>query len=253
MIRQELLIPSPYLNAAGSLGFAPAGNWPLAEPQGAFITHPISRAPRKPAAQRACLDFPGGLLLHTGLPNPGLSAVLRRFAARWQRSDLPIWAHIIPQNTAEATEMVARLEGVEGVMALELGLPPAGEAEETLALVRAAQGELPLLVGVPLQRAREAWLVRLPALEVSAITLSAPTGALPAAHGTLVHGRLFGPSLLPQVLDTLETLRHLGIPLIAGCGIFRRADAQALLAAGAVAVQFDTALWKGYWLDEGDE
>jgi len=253
MIRQELLIPSPYLNAAGSLGFAPAGNWPLPEPQGAFITHPISRTPRKPAALRACLDFPGGLLLHTGLPNPGLSAVLRRYAARWQRSDLPIWAHIIPQNAAEAAEMVTRLEGVENVMAVELGLPPAGEAEDTLALVRAAQGELPLLVGLPLQRAREAWVAQLPALEVSALTLTAPSGALPVEGGALAFGRLFGPGLFPQVLAALETLRHLGIPLIAGSGVFRRAGAQALLAAGAAAVQVDAALWKGYLLDEAED
>ncbi|HMN62972.1 MAG TPA: hypothetical protein PJ988_21575, partial [Anaerolinea sp.] len=97
------------------------------------------------------------------------------------------------------------------------------------------------------------WLARLPTLEVSAITLTAPSGALPMEHGVLVHGRLFGPGLFPQALEALETLRHLGIPLIAGCGVFRRADARALLAAGAVAVQVDTALWKGYLLDGGEE
>ena len=50
-----------------------------------------------------------------------------------------------------------------------------------------------------------------------------------------------------------HALRPLAMPLMAGCGVFPRADAQGLLAAGAVAVQVDTALWKGYLLDGGEE
>lgn len=249
MIRQELVFDSPYLNAAGSLGFAPAGDWPLPEPQGAFITHPISFARRTPAAQRACLAYPGGLLLHSGLPNPGLSTVLRRYAARWQRSSLPIWAHIIPENAGQAHDMVTRLESVEGIMALELGLPPEGDAAETLDLIRAAQGELPLLVCVPLHRARESWLSELAGLEVSGLTLCAPAGILTNPGGQPIRGRLLGPSLFPQVMNALLALKPLQIPLIAAAGIYRRSDLQTLLSAGAVAGQVDAALWKGYLLN----
>ncbi len=237
------------MNAAGSLGFAPAGDWPLSEAQGAFITRPISFSRRTPAAARACLDFPGGMLLHTGLPNPGLRAVLRRYAARWQRSSLPIWAHILPENADQAHGMATRLEEMEGVAALELGLPPEGDPAATLALIRAAQGELPLVVCVPLQRAGEAWLSELPALEVSALALSAPAGVLGAASGRLMRGRLLGPALFPQVFAALQILSGLHIPLIAAAGIFRRRDAQAMLSAGAAAVQIDAALWKGFLLE----
>ena len=246
MITQELVLDSPYLNAAGSLGFAPPAAWPLPERQGAFVTHPLSASRRTPAAGRTALPYPGGFLLHTGLPNPGLRAVLRLYSQRWARSPVPVWAHLIPETPEQAAQMVARLESVEGVMAIELGIPPDSAPEDCLALVKASLGELPLAVSVPLERAREAWVEQLPGLGVSALTLGAARGCLIDANGKPVGGRLYGPALFPQVLADLLALRPLGIPLIAGAGVFRRADASALLAAGAAAVQIDAAIWKGF-------
>jgi hypothetical protein len=142
--------------------------------------------------------------------------------------------------------MIERLENVEGVMAIEMGIPPEAPAEECLALAVASVGELPLVVSVPLQRAREAWIKQLPGLGISALTLAAPRGALMGANARPVSGRIYGPALFPQALAALLDLRPLGIPLIAGSGIFHRADAAALLAAGAAAVQIDAAIWKGF-------
>ena len=61
-----------------------------------------------------------------------------------------------------------------------------------------------------------------------------------------VSGRLYGPGLLPQTLSAVNALRRLGIQIIAGAGIFRPQDAQALLAAGAYAVQLAGVLWRGW-------
>ena len=141
---------------------------------GAFITNPISLGPRTPAAERDLLAFPGGALLHTGLPNPGLSRVLRRFADRWAQSSLPIWPHLIGSNPDEINQMVRRLEGVEGVMAIELGIPPGTAGGEALEFVAAAFGELPLIVHLPLTAAGEGWLKELPR-----------AGAEKAQHGYL--------------------------------------------------------------------
>ena len=78
--KQDLVLEKPFVNAAGMLGFAPdAHNMPFLDRLGAFITNPISRTPRKPAGNRACLPFPGGFLLHTGLPNPGINRVIRQY------------------------------------------------------------------------------------------------------------------------------------------------------------------------------
>ena len=246
MIRQDLVLDSPYLNAAGSLGFAPPAGWPLPERMGAFITHPVSPSRRTPAAGRAALPYPGGFILHTGLPNPGLRAVLRLYSRRWAHSQVPIWVHLIPETPDQTAQMIARLENVEGVMAIELSIPPEAPADECLALAAAALGELPLAVSVPLHRVREAWINHLPELGISALTLGAPRGVMLDAGGKPVSGRIYGPALFPQALAALMDLRPLGIPLIAGAGIFRRADAAALLAAGAAAVQIDAAVWKGF-------
>lgn len=246
MYRQDLVLDSPWINAAGTLGFAPPARWPLPENQGAFVTNPISLSPRTPAGDRALIAYPGGYLLHTGHPNPGFSRVLRRFGERWAQSSTPIWVHLLGTNPGEVQEMVQRLEGLEGVMAVEIGLPPTARGPEALAYVEAGFGELPLVVSLPLSMAGENWLKELPNLGVSAITLSGPRGSLPTDSGKPVSGRLFGPCLLPQLLAAIQATRRLGVQIIAGAGIFRHQDAQAALDAGAYAVQLDGVVWRGW-------
>jgi dihydroorotate dehydrogenase (NAD+) catalytic subunit len=248
MFRQELYLESPWLNAAGMLGFLPPARWPVPEAMGAFITNPISQAPRTPAAERSLVEYPGGVLLHSGLPNPGLGRVVRRYGARWSQSSLPIWVHLIGAAPDDIRQMVRRLEGQEGIMAIELGLPPESSGEEALAFIEAAYGELPLVAHLPLNRSREPWVKELPGLGVSAISLGAPRGILTNAAGRQVSGRLYGPSLLPLMLAAVQSVRRLGIQIIAGAGVFHRRDAQTLREAGAWAVQLDTVLWRG-WAD----
>lgn len=244
MARQDLYLASPWMNSAGSLGFTPPAAWNWDEPPGAFVTNPVSLSARTPAAERGLLASAGGFLLHTGFPNLGLRALLKGPARHWAAQTLPVWVHLLGEGVEPVGRMVRACEEVEGVMALELGLPPHASPAEWLDLVQAGLGELPLVVCVPVSAAGEPWVERLPGLGVSAVCLSAPRGALPRADGRLVSGRLYGPALLPLVFEALRRLKGLEIPIIAGCGVFRRADGLALLAAGAWAVQLDAALWQ---------
>ncbi|MEK6222795.1 MAG: hypothetical protein N2D54_11170, partial [Chloroflexota bacterium] len=82
------------MNAAGMLGFSP-DKLSVFPGQGAFITNPISLRQRKPAYGERMLNFPGGILLHTGHPNPGLSAVIKQHAGKWVKSNLPIIVHLL--------------------------------------------------------------------------------------------------------------------------------------------------------------
>jgi dihydroorotate dehydrogenase (NAD+) catalytic subunit len=248
MYRQDLDLRSPWMNAAGTLGYAPPARWPLPEEMGAFVTNPISLAPRSPAADRGLRAFPGGALLHSGLPNPGLSRALRKYGERWKQSATPVWVHLIASHPDEIRQMVQRLEGYEGVTALELSLPPDAGEEEALAFVEAGYGELPLVVHLPLTAAGARWLNQLPEMGASGLALGAPRGAVPSDDNRLLNGRLFGPAFFPLALAAVHKLRRLGIPIIAGAGVYRRSDAQALLDAGAHAVQLDTVLWRG-WAD----
>lgn len=246
MYRVDLHLDSPWLNAAGSLGYLPPARWPVDERMGAFVTNPISASPRAPAAGRGVIAFPGGALVHSGLPNPGLSRVLRKFGERWAQSSLPIWVHLIGSNPDEIGGMVRRIEGREGVVAIELGLPPDARREEILAMVEAAYGELPLVVHLPVSTVGQGWVEELPSLGVSAICLGPPRGTLIDPSGRAMGGRIYGPALLPLTIAAVAALRRLGVPVIAGTGVYSRQDAEVLRSTGAWAVQLDTVLWRGW-------
>lgn len=244
MMNLDLEISTPWMNAAGTLGFSPPARWNWPEPAGAFVTNPVSLSARTPAQNRALLPYPGGYLLHSGLPNPGLKAVVRRHAAAWQRSVLPLWVHLLAEKPEEVHSMALQLEELEGVTALEIGIPPQAQGALALELLQAALGELPVIAAIPLQMADQPWLEKLPALGLRALTLSGPRGMLPDGAGGLVSGRLCGAGLLPLALWAVRQLRALKMPVIAGAGVCSLANGQALLAAGASAVQLDGVLWK---------
>jgi dihydroorotate dehydrogenase (NAD+) catalytic subunit len=245
--KQELFLNSPYLNAAGCLGFAPdprsikAGAEGLGR-LGAFITHPISLAARQPAESRACLPFSGGFLLHTGLANPGLRAVLKRCAAQWAAAPMPVIPHLIASSPDELGRMVQQLEGLENVVGVEIGFPPGVDPGLAAALVAQAAGELSVIACLPFESARELAEV-LKQSPASMLSLAAPRGLLPAPDGRLATGRLYGPAVLPAALKLVQELAGGGLPVIGAGGVYMPEDARAMLAAGAAAVQLDAVLW----------
>ncbi|MCC6145988.1 MAG: hypothetical protein IT308_00315 [Anaerolineaceae bacterium] len=242
--RQELSLHSPWLNAAGTLGFVPPRRWRWPAEIGAFVTNPLSRLPRTPAAGRCAAAYPGGFLLHTGAPNPGLRAALRQYARTWQRTKIPVWVHLLAEEAAALTQMVAVLEDFQDVVqAVEIGLPPGVCPAEAQILVQAALGELPVVAAVPLTEASEARLSALIQAGASAVSFAAPRGCLPGRDGSLTSGRLYGPALLPLALAAVCSARAAGLPVIAAGGVYSLEDGQKLLAAGALAVQLDAVLW----------
>ncbi len=243
MMRADLDLATPWMNAAGAAGFTPPARWPWPEPAGAWVTNPLSLSPRSPAENRAVSVFPGGAFLHSGLPNPGLGAALRRYAAAWGRASLPAWVHIFGRTPDEIHQLVLRLEGIDGVGAIEVGIGDDLPGEEALAWAEAALGELPLVVNLSLARAAEDWLGDLGILGASAISLCGPRGALTGPDGRLVSGRLYGPSLLPLMFTALRQAQRHHLPVIAGAGVYKIEDGQALLNAGAWGVQLDSVLW----------
>lgn len=244
--RQDLLIEPGWMNAAGSLGYAPPSSWPLPTRPVAFVTQPVSDQARKPAQDRGVIPFPGGFLLHSGLPNPGLRTVVKEYSSRWARSEIPVWVHVLAESPERLDRMVRRLEETEGVAAIELSLPPQVKNGDALKLVTAALGELPLVLSVPLDRSRESWVQEAVRSGIAAITLTAPRGILAGKDGRRVRGRLIGPALLGLGLEALDHLKDSGVPLILGCGIFDPAGLEQAIRQGAAAVQLDAVLWTGW-------
>jgi len=266
MSKRDFYLTRPLMNAAGSLGFAPDHSQRASEVFGgfgAFVTNPISLRPRRPAAKPALIEFPGGFLLHSGLPNPGLEGALKKHAAKWARADLPVIVHLMADRPEETAHMVRRLEGLESVMAAELGFAPQLADEIILVALEMSLGELPLIVSLSFEQALRLGAQAV-AMGAAAVSLGAPRGLLPPSgdrhalaeaendkggiaseKGAVIAGRLFGPGLLPQALLTVRDAARAGIPIIGGCGVYSAADASAMLEVGALAVQLDSALWRG--------
>lgn len=245
MPKFDLIFDPPLMNAAGSLGFAPDRRGPVAlERLGAFVTNPVSLQPRSPAQGPRLLAFPGGFLLHSGHPNPGLRRAIQRYAGGWRRAPLPVIVHLLAETPGEVHSMIERLERVEGVAGIELGLPPGCDPGSALELVRAAQGELPLVIRLPAEQAGLLALA-LAGSGAAALSLAPPRGALPAPGGELTGGRLYGPAVLPAALQAVREACRGGLPVIGAGGVYAPADLEAMFAAGAAAVQLDTVLWRG--------
>ncbi len=251
MRKYDLEISPPLMNAAGSLGFVPESSGPIDLAQlGAFITNPISYQKRTPARRRTCQPYPGGYLLHSGYPNPGLRAAIRRYAVRWARSPIPIIVHLLAENVESISRMVPHLEELEGVMGIELGLPPAVDLQSAQELVQAALGELPLIVRLPVEKAG-IYAQSLSNSSISAISLGPPRGALYDSQGQSVRGRLYGPAIFPQTLASIQEASSGGVPVIAAGGVYKQLQVEALIEAGAIAVQLDAVLWSLGWEGQG--
>ena len=247
--KQDLVLEKPFVNAAGMLGFAPdPHNMPFLDRLGAFITNPISRTPRKPAGNRACLPFPGGFLLHTGLPNPGINRVIRQYQRRWAAAPLPVIVHLLVEHPETLAEMIRKLEGLENILAVELGLPPDCTPENLNNFAAAASGELPAVICL----GPEQIPVLLPALEAlqpAGVHLTSPRGTLPGPDGELVSGRLYGPATFPVTLSTARVLVGAGLRVIVDGGVTKPEQAQALLDLGVTAVGLGSVLWGVIHLD----
>ena len=153
-MKRDLYFHKPLMNAAGSLGFYPdVRNFQdFGRLFGAFVTNPFSLRPRLPAAKPTLIEYSGGFLLHTGLPNPGLSAGIKKYAARWSRSDLPVIVHLMADRPEETQRMVRSLETQENVMAVELGFAPLLSDDIIMLTLEMCLGELPLIFSLPVEQ-----------------------------------------------------------------------------------------------------
>lgn len=245
-MKRDLYFSKPLINSAGSLGFAPdlRGFEDLGGLSrfGAFVTNPISLRPRLPTAQPALIQFPGGFLLHSGLPNHGFGNVLKKYSTKWNRADLPIIVHLMADRPEETQRMVRELENVENVMAVQLGFAPLLSDDIILLTLEMCLGEIPLIFALP----HEQVLSLGPGLiqhGADAVSLASPRGAFFDKAGRLISGRLYGPSLFPRALDLVHSAAMLGLPTIGAGGVWTDTDAAEMLSAGAMAVETDAQLW----------
>jgi dihydroorotate dehydrogenase (NAD+) catalytic subunit len=247
--KDTLAIDNPVMPAAGTFGFDGAAYRDLIDLSklGALVTNPITWKPRKVARGPRVVPLPSGALVHTGLPNPGMTQAIRQYGARWANSPVPVIVHVAATTPPDVARCAAALERSGGVVGIELGLHDQATPDEIAALLRAAldNTQLPLLVRVPLYTAIESARAAQDAGAGGLVVAAPPrgTGRDPDT-GQLVGGRAYGPWLTAQMLRaTGQVARAVEIPVIGSGGIHSPDDARDFLDAGAIAVQVDTVTW----------
>lgn len=245
--KHGLALDAPIMNAAGILGFGDeyAGLIDLSK-LGAFVTNPVSLAPRGPANGTRVVPLDHGMLVHTGLPNPGLNKVCLAQRNTWDRLGIPVIVHVVATIPDDARRCMARLEEEEVVAGVEFGLHDDATPQEAAALVRAAsdRAEKPLIVRLPFGAGVDYAQAVIDAGAGGLVVSAPPRGTARDGASKLVGGRLYSPLIHPLILRQIgQMTRTITTPIIAAGGIRTPQDARDYLMAGAAAVQIDTTAW----------
>ncbi|MBI4786875.1 MAG: hypothetical protein HY782_07515 [Chloroflexi bacterium] len=206
-------------------------------------TLPLTMHPRGGGRHPRVIEVPGGVMLRTGAANPGLPRVLRDNERVWASSPVPIIVALAAQGARDWPAMAARLERVPGVGAVELHLNPTIAAADAVRATRAAT-ELPILAKLDLDQAVEIAAECLAAGANTLVIGRAPRGMV-MRDGHPWYGRLYSPMVKPLVMRAVAEVaaRRLDAPLVACGGVHSADDVREFLAAGAVAVEIDSAMW----------
>jgi dihydroorotate dehydrogenase (NAD+) catalytic subunit len=242
-----LPVANPILIATGCVGYGATTRHLLdLSLFGAWVTNPITLRPQRGAPQPRLLETDTGFILHTGGQNPGVKKVIRDYSKLWRSFSRPIIAHLPAEDPADLKRTARALAGTDTIDGLELGLPRdvrSNELSQWVAAIRAGC-LLPLLLKLPLAPGPE--LVEAArAAQVDALVVGSPPGGAAVLAGEVIRGEAYGPWLFQLVLYQVEEIARMSdIPVIAAGGVHSLAEAQALLAAGATAVQLDTLVWR---------
>ena len=258
----SLILANPVMTASGTFSFGlEEGHGFDVQELGAIVTKTVTLRPRAGSPQPRTVETPSGMLNAIGLQNPGVEAVVRKMAPRWARWRVPVIVSILGASVEEYGRLAARLEGVEGVSAIEVnisspnarrggmefGQEPEAAAAVTEAVVR--HTTLPVIVKLTpnvtdiVAVARATVAAGADALclinTLQAMAIDAPSRRPAIAS---VFAGLSGPAIRPVALRMVyQVAAAVDTPIIGCGGITTGLDAVQFLLAGATAVQVGTA------------
>jgi dihydroorotate dehydrogenase (NAD+) catalytic subunit len=249
----DLVMPTPVMNASGCGGPGLAAFVELSE-LGAFVTRTVTLDPVAGAPMPRLVETASGVLHRTGGQNAGLEGFLTTELPWLVRLGARTVVSISAGTLGECGELARRVGASPGVAAVELRL---GRTEQHTAgkAVHVVHRELPR--GIPL-------LAKLPpgvdpvgvahaavdnGAEGLVVTAGVPGLVMDPATlrpsldgGGLLSGPAIHAIALRQVWDLHEAFPD--VPVIGAGGVRTGADALAMLASGAVAVQLGSVLFR---------
>jgi len=259
-----LVLPNPILVASGTFGFGVEyGDVVEVDRLGGICCKGTTLKARIGNPTPRVTETPGGMLNSIGLQNPGVDAVIAKYAETWATWRTPVIVNVAGESVHDYVEVVRRLDGVPGIAGIELNIScpnvgagglqfaiDAGAAGEVTAAVRRAT-DLPLLVKLspnvadirPIARAiADAGADALTAINTLSGIAVAPGRGRPLLGN--IYGGLSGPAVKPVALRVVyEAVQAVKIPVVAIGGVTELADVLDFLAVGAVAVQVGTAIF----------
>ena len=257
-----LVLANPVMTASGTFSFGlEKGHAFDVQRLGAVVTKTVTLRPRAGNPQIRTAETAAGMLNAIGLQNPGVDAVVRQMAPRWARWRAPVVVSILGATIDEYGRLARKLEGVDGVSAIEVNIssPNAkrggmefGQDAETAAAVTdavVARTTLPVIVKltpnvsdiVAIARAvvdagADA-LCLINTLQAMAIDVHARRPVISSTFAGLS-----GPAIRPVALRMVyQVAAAVDIPIVGCGGIMTGTDAVEFLLAGATAVQVGTA------------
>jgi dihydroorotate dehydrogenase (NAD+) catalytic subunit len=247
-----LPIENPVMVAGGMIGYGeavPAGAH--LERLGAAVIGPFMNNSRRGTDPPRLAETNSGFVLNSGLQNRGVKAARRRFGKLWPKLGCPVIAQVADSVPRMAGRVAQQLTSAQGLSGLELLLPQHATPDVVRELIRQAiyNSDLPVLVKLPLEGAATLAPVAVEA-GASALVIAQPPPGSGFARNANVHlapinGTVFGPLTFPLMLTVFDVVRNLDLPcaLIACGGIHTLQQARQALAAGADAIQIDSAFW----------
>jgi dihydroorotate dehydrogenase (NAD+) catalytic subunit len=259
-----LVLRNPILVASGTFGYGiEYGDVVDVQRLGAICCKGTTLRPRIGNPTPRVTETPAGMLNSIGLQNPGVDAVIEKYAVTWAGWQVPMIVNVAGESVGDYVEVVRRLEGVPGIAGIELNIScpnvgrgglqfaiDAGAAGEVTAAVRRAT-DLPLLVKLspnvadvrPIARAiADAGADALTAVNTLSGIAVSQSRTKPLLGN--IYGGLSGPAIKPIALRVVyEVSQVVEIPVVAIGGVTNLADVLDFLAVGAVAVQVGTAIF----------
>lgn len=257
-----LKLRNPVMTASGTFGygseFAPYTDLSKI---GAIVVKGLSLRPRQGNPGPRIVETPCGMLNAIGLQNVGVEAFIKDKLPLLRKFKTPVIANIFGETVEDYMEVASRLNGAEGVAAMEIniscpnvkkggivfGTDP-NEAARVVSAVRKST-RLPVItklspnvtdVTVMVRAAEDAGTDAISLINtITGMVIDIEKRKPVLATNT---GGLSGPAIRPIAVRMVwQAYRAAKVPLIGIGGIMNGSDALEFLIAGATAVQVGTA------------
>jgi len=227
---------------------------------GAIIVKGTTLTPRSGNPAPRIVETPAGMLNSIGLENPGIDTFLDDYLPYLREKKVTVVANIAGNTVEEYAELAARLEGHDGVGAVELNISCPNVKQGGLQF-----GTDPDLVYQVVNAVKKnSTLPVIPKLspnvtDIVAIARAAQAGGADALSmiNTLmgmavdvhkrkpllgnIFGGLSGPAIKPVALRMIyQVYREVDLPILGGGGIVSLTDALEFMMVGATAVSVGT-------------